>query len=167
MSWNKSNEDGFVTRKQCKYCQTVGTLEFTFGRSQWLRSLNRGSAAVRFLGLRVRIAQGAWMFISCECCVMSGRGLCVGLITRPEESYRACRVLTECDSEASIMRRLWLTRGCWGCCAKKRSHLYVRNGSEWIWHIVIHVQGGPKWMGRFRTTLFNKQEKLQLWTDFS
>jgi hypothetical protein len=25
---------------------------------------------------------------SCECCVLSDRGLCVGLITRPEESYR-------------------------------------------------------------------------------
>jgi hypothetical protein len=25
---------------------------------------------------------------SCECCVFSGRGLCDGLITRPEESYR-------------------------------------------------------------------------------
>jgi hypothetical protein len=23
----------------------------------------------------------------CECCVLSGRGLCVGLITRPEEFY--------------------------------------------------------------------------------
>ena len=30
----------------------------------------------------------AWMSVSCECCVLSGRGLCVGLITRPEESYR-------------------------------------------------------------------------------
>jgi hypothetical protein len=28
-----------------------------------------------------------WMFIFCECCVLSG-GLCVGLITRPEKSYR-------------------------------------------------------------------------------
>ena len=28
------------------------------------------------------------MNVSCECCVLSGRGLCVGLITRPEESYR-------------------------------------------------------------------------------
>jgi hypothetical protein len=25
--------------------------------------------------------------VSCECCVLSGRGLCVRLITRPEESY--------------------------------------------------------------------------------
>jgi len=24
----------------------------------------------------------------CECCVWSGRGLCDGLVTRPEESYR-------------------------------------------------------------------------------
>ena len=28
------------------------------------------------------------MFVYCECCVFSGRGLCVGLITPPEESYR-------------------------------------------------------------------------------
>jgi len=24
----------------------------------------------------------------CECCVLSGGGFCVGLVTRPEESYR-------------------------------------------------------------------------------
>jgi len=29
-----------------------------------------------------------WMFVSCECCVLPRRGRCVGLITRPEESYR-------------------------------------------------------------------------------
>jgi len=28
------------------------------------------------------------MFVCCECCVLSGRGLCDELITRPEESYR-------------------------------------------------------------------------------
>jgi hypothetical protein len=28
------------------------------------------------------------MSVSCECCVFSGRGLCVGLVTLPEESYR-------------------------------------------------------------------------------
>jgi hypothetical protein len=31
---------------------------------------------------------GEWMCISCEFYVLSGRGLCVGLITRPEESHR-------------------------------------------------------------------------------
>jgi hypothetical protein len=29
----------------------------------------------------------AWMFVSCECCVLSGGGLWNGLITHPEESY--------------------------------------------------------------------------------
>jgi hypothetical protein len=28
------------------------------------------------------------MSVSCECCMLSGTGLCDGLITRPEESYR-------------------------------------------------------------------------------
>ena len=28
------------------------------------------------------------MFVCCACCVLSGRGLCDELITRPEESYR-------------------------------------------------------------------------------
>jgi hypothetical protein len=57
--------------------------------SQWPRGLRRGSAAARLLGLWVRIPQQAWMSVCCECCVLSGRGLCDGLITRPEESYRA------------------------------------------------------------------------------
>ena len=26
---------------------------------------------------------GAWMFVCCACCVLSGRGLCDELITRP------------------------------------------------------------------------------------
>jgi hypothetical protein len=29
------------------------------------------------------------MSVSCECCVLSGKGLCVGLITRQEESYES------------------------------------------------------------------------------
>jgi len=57
-------------------------------RSQRQRGLRYGSVASRLLGLRVRIPPGAWMFFSCECCVLSGRGLCVGLIAHPDESYR-------------------------------------------------------------------------------
>jgi hypothetical protein len=59
-----------------------------FRRSLWPRCLWRGSAAARLLGLRVRIPPGAWMSVCCEYYVLSGRGLCVELITRPEESYR-------------------------------------------------------------------------------
>jgi hypothetical protein len=36
------------------------------------------------------------MSVSCECCVLSGRGLCDEPITRPEESYRLWCV-TVCD----------------------------------------------------------------------
>jgi hypothetical protein len=50
------------------------------------------------------------MSVSCECCVLSGRGLCTGLITRPEDSYRMY-VVSECDREASIMRGPWPTTG--------------------------------------------------------
>jgi len=40
------------------------------------------------------------MSVCCECCVLSGRGLCDGLINRPEESYRLWRVVA-CDQETS------------------------------------------------------------------
>jgi hypothetical protein len=37
------------------------------------------------------------MSICCECCVLSERGLCVGLIPSPVESYVVCLCVTECD----------------------------------------------------------------------
>ena len=43
---------------------------------------------------------GAWIFVCCECRVLSGRGLCDEVITRPEESYRLCCVVV-CDLETS------------------------------------------------------------------
>jgi len=52
----------------------------------------------RLLRSLVRIPQGAWIFVCCECCVLSGRGLCDELITRPEESYRLWCVVV-CDLE--------------------------------------------------------------------
>ena len=48
----------------------------------------------------VRIPLGALIFVCCECRVLSGRGLCDELITRPEESYRLCCVVL-CDLETS------------------------------------------------------------------
>jgi hypothetical protein len=37
------------------------------------RGLRRETASARLLGLWVRIPPGAWMFVCCECCVLSGR----------------------------------------------------------------------------------------------
>jgi hypothetical protein len=45
-------------------------IAISVSRFQWPRDLRRGSAAARFLRLRVRISPGAWMFVSCECCVL-------------------------------------------------------------------------------------------------
>ena len=42
------------------------------------------------------------MFVYCECCVLSGRGLCDELITRPEGSYRLWCVVV-CDLETARM----------------------------------------------------------------
>jgi hypothetical protein len=70
------------------------------GRSQWQRCLRRGSAVARLLRSWVRIPPGASMYVCCECCVLSGRGLCDELITRPEECYRLWCVVV-CDLETS------------------------------------------------------------------
>jgi hypothetical protein len=57
-------------------------------RSQWLCGRRCRYAAVRLLSLEVRIPLMALMSVSFECCLFPSRGLCVGLITRPEKSYR-------------------------------------------------------------------------------
>jgi hypothetical protein len=41
------------------------------------------------------------MSVCCECCVLSGTGLCDELITRPEESYRLWCVV--CDLEKNLV----------------------------------------------------------------
>ena len=69
-------------------------------RSQWPRRLRRRSAAAGLLRSWVRIPPGVWMSVCCECCVLSGRGLCDELIARPEESYRLWCVVV-CDLETS------------------------------------------------------------------
>jgi len=52
------------------------------------------------------------LFVCCECCVLSGRGLRDGLITRPEEPYRLWRIVV-CDQETSKTRRLKPATGMW------------------------------------------------------
>jgi hypothetical protein len=49
------------------------------------------------------------MSVSCECCVLSGRGHCVRLITCPGGPTE-CGV-SEYDREASTIRRPWYTTG--------------------------------------------------------
>ena len=76
--------------------------------SQWPRGLRRRSAAARLLRSWVWIPPGGMDI--CMLCVLSGRGLCDELITRPEESYRLWCVAV-CDLETSWMRRPWPALG--------------------------------------------------------
>ena len=98
--------------------------------SKWPRGLRRRSAAARLLGFWVRIPPGTWMSVCCECCVLSGRGLCDGLITRPEESYRLWCVVV-CNLETSSMRRPWPALG--RSATEKKVHTHTHT------HTHLHI----------------------------
>ena len=71
--------------------------------------------------LRIRIPLFAWMSVCCECCVLSGRGLCVGMITRPEESYRVwCFWVWSWNL---YNEKPWPTGGCCAMGKRKRNRL--------------------------------------------
>jgi len=76
---------------------------------------------------------GAWMSVSCECCVSSSRGLCDELINRPEESYRVCM------------------------CVHLRACVCV---CQWRWSraTLIHL----KWVGRKKFRLWKWERKALL-----
>jgi hypothetical protein len=63
-------------------------------------SIGERPQAAHLLKSWVRIPLGAWIFVCCDCRVLSGRGLCNELITRQEESYQLCCVVV-CDLETS------------------------------------------------------------------
>jgi hypothetical protein len=79
---------------------------YVLGRSQWPHSLRRGSAAARWLILRNWTPRRKCTSVCCECCVLSARGLCVGVITR-SGVLPSVVCLTECDCEAWIHGKPW------------------------------------------------------------
>ena len=91
------------------------------------------AAAARLLRSWVRILPGVRMFVCCECCVLSGRGLCDELITRPEESYRLWYVVV-CDLETSWIRSPWPTGD---CRAKWRRRRRRRRNKFELLHIML------------------------------
>ena len=97
-------------------------------RSQWPRGLRCRSAAARLLRSWVRIPPGAWIYVCSECCVLSGKGVCDELITRPEESYRLWCVVV-CDLGTSWMRRPWpaLVRSATAKKKKEKSAIIIIN----------------------------------------
>ena len=75
----------------------------------WSQKLGRQAVGLRPLacwsyGFESRRRHGC-----CECCVLSGRGLCDGLITRPEESCRVwCVNVVPCNS--TLLHLQWIGR---------------------------------------------------------
>ena len=82
---------------KCIYRNTTVRIKFNDGIPA-----GEQPAAAHLLRSWVRIPPEAWIFVCCECRVLSGRGLSDELITRPEESYRLCCVVV-CDLETSRM----------------------------------------------------------------
>ena len=65
-------------------CYTLSQYHEKSSRNQWPRSLRR--VCSRFFAEIEDSNPAGGMVVSDKCCVLSGRGLCVGMITRPEES---------------------------------------------------------------------------------
>jgi len=63
--------------------------------------------------------RGAWISVCHECCILSNRGLCDELITRPEESYRLWCVVV-CDLENLVNM---VALGHWGLSQKRKSNI--------------------------------------------
>jgi len=72
------------------------------------------------LVLRVRIPPGAWMSLSFECCVVSGRKVSASGWLLVQRSPTVCGV-SECDRGALIIKRPCPARGC--CGIGKKNHV--------------------------------------------
>ena len=80
---------------------------------------------------------GAWIFVCCECCVLSGRGLCDELITRPEESCRLWCVVM-CDLENLKNEEAMIRVG--SQCHRKKGDLktFVKYLQQFYVHVTVH-----------------------------
>jgi hypothetical protein len=125
----RSQNNTITVQKDFLDIWCVGVLLNFVCRSQWPRDLRRRSASARLLGSWVRIPPGAWMFV---CCVLSGRGLCDGMVSSQEKSYRLWCVIV-CYPESSWMRRPWPT---WGL--SRQNKLYF------AWTFPLRSGHGPR-----------------------
>ena len=100
------------------FCVKIYIATQSFRLSRWPSGLKRGSAAARLPELRVRIPLGAW--ISLLCCRL---GVSASGWSPVQSSPIDCGV-SECDREASIMRRPLNTRD-WSAMLSEGSQIFL------------------------------------------
>ena len=88
------------------------------------------------------------MDVCCECCVLSGRGLCDELITPPEESYGCLSVVSVVCCQVEVSASSWslVQRSPTDCGA---SLCVIKKRREWGGH-------GPRWAAAPQETKQNK-----------
>ena len=97
------------------------------------------------------------MDVCCECCVLSGRSLCDGLITRPEESYRLWCVVV-CDLE-----KPWIWGGHsprLGCKRHKKSKDLCQNFVHYFWTLSALVANSLFVMNALKRSTSWKSQNL-------
>ena len=96
------NAPPYTSRLKREWVWKIGHslyFDIRYSASQWPRGLRHrfcGRSPAEIVGSNPTGDTDA----CCDCCVLSRRGLCDEMITRPEESYRV-RCFVECDLETS------------------------------------------------------------------
>jgi len=130
----KSKHHNIMIKQQANF----ETLLISNCRSQWPRGLRCRSAATRLLRSWVWIPPRAWMFVCCECCVLSGRGLCDELIAHSEESYRLCCVIV-CDLENLTNEEAMIHVGLQCHRKKKVTFIYSPTVLQYIFNHSLYI----------------------------
>jgi len=85
-------------------------ISFCYRRFQWLCGLRGRFAVACLLGLLVRIPPGAWIFVSDECCLLSGRGPRFGLYLIPcKFNFPNCKYFLE-ESNFALTLLIYIKR---------------------------------------------------------
>jgi hypothetical protein len=93
----------FIVRDRSKYLvlatpDSLNAITFLnlFAPIPVAAGIRRGSTADRLLRMRFRIRPAAWKSVWCECCVLSGIGLCNRLIPSSEVLPSVCVCVCVC-----------------------------------------------------------------------
>jgi hypothetical protein len=102
-------------------------------RTCWLCGLSCRSAAISFLGSRVRTPIRAWIRVFCVFVCFEFSGLCDELVIRSEESYTLCLCLTVCVLGTSTRSH---PSPQFDCSTTESNIKFTYGHSNWSWRLV-------------------------------